>query len=80
MKKFMNSSDINKEDADCARRILAGDRQVYAEIVRRHQGKVLRLCSSLLKNETDAQDAAQEVFIKAYEALFLRAGRLAGFV
>lgn len=50
-------------------KILSGDTSAYAEIVRAHQTKVLGLCTSLLGNATQAEDAAQEVFIKAYQSL-----------
>ncbi len=49
-------------------RILRGDRNAYAELVRAYQAKVLRLCASLL-GESDAEDAAQEIFLKAYRSL-----------
>jgi len=48
---------------------LSGDADAYAEIVRAYQGKVLGLCTSLLRNTAQAEDAAQEIFIKAYQSL-----------
>ncbi|MDE2491344.1 MAG: sigma-70 family RNA polymerase sigma factor [Elusimicrobia bacterium] len=48
--------------------VLAGDRDLYAELVRRHHARVLGLCASLL-GDADADDAAQEVFLKAYSRL-----------
>jgi len=50
-------------------RILAGERDAYAELVRAHQARVLRLCASMLGDPTLAEDAAQETFVKAYQAL-----------
>ncbi len=35
----------------------------------RHQARIVRLCASLLRNASDAEDAAQEVFFKAYSSL-----------
>ncbi len=37
--------------------------------MRAYQGKVLGLCTSLLRNTAQAEDAAQEIFIKAYQSL-----------
>jgi RNA polymerase sigma-70 factor (ECF subfamily) len=50
-------------------KILSGDTAAFAEIVRAHQTKVLGLCTSLLGDATQAEDAAQEVFIKTYQSL-----------
>lgn len=48
---------------------MEGDAQAYAELLRRHQEKVFGLCLSLLKDSSEAEDAAQEIFIKAFKAL-----------
>ena len=58
-----------KEDSSIIQSVLAGDTAAYSELVRRYEGRIRRLCVSLLKNETEAEDAAQEVFIKAYQSL-----------
>ncbi len=47
----------------------AGERDAYAQLVRAYQERVLRLCASLLSDATLAEDAAQEIFFKAYRAL-----------
>ena len=49
--------------------VLRGDREAYAELVRAHQAKILRLCAGVLGNESEAEDAAQDVFFKAYRSL-----------
>lgn len=65
----MDPVSQNKNDLEIIRQVLNGDREAYAGIVRCYQARIIRLCASLLKNESDAQDAAQEVFVKAYQAL-----------
>lgn len=50
-------------------RILQGHPEEYADLVRRYQDKVYGLCLSLMKNSSDAEDAAQEIFLKAYQRL-----------
>ena len=57
------------KEEDLIREVLAGDRDAYAGVVRSYQVKVLGLCTSLLGNATQAEDAAQEIFIKAYQSL-----------
>lgn len=49
--------------------VASGDASAYAELVRRHHAKVFGLCVSMLGNQTQAEDAAQEVFLKAYQSL-----------
>ncbi len=56
-------------DSEIIGQVLSGNRDAYAELVRRYQARTIRLCASLLKNEKDAEDAAQEAFIRAYQSL-----------
>jgi RNA polymerase sigma-70 factor, ECF subfamily len=49
--------------------VASGDESAYAELVRRHHAKVFGLCVALLGNQSQAEDAAQDVFLKAYLAL-----------
>jgi len=37
--------------------------------VRKYQGRILQLCASILSDPYEAEDAAQEIFIKAYQSL-----------
>jgi RNA polymerase sigma-70 factor (ECF subfamily) len=48
--------------------VLAGGQADYAELVRRHHARVFALCVSML-GRSAAEDAAQEVFLKAYSRL-----------
>ena len=43
-----------------------GDTLAFAELVRRHQAKVLANCRHLTRSPDDAEDLAQEVFVKAF--------------
>jgi RNA polymerase sigma-70 factor (ECF subfamily) len=51
------------------------DNQAFAELVRRHQGKVRGLLLRLTNNATLADDLAQEVFLRAYRGLVGFEGR-----
>ena len=48
---------------------LGGDHEAYRELVSRYQGHVYGLAYSLVGNWADAQDVAQETFIRAYSNL-----------
>lgn len=50
-------------------RAQAGDDSAFEEIVLRHQDAIYNLCRRILGNPHDAEDAAQDVFVKAYKAL-----------
>jgi RNA polymerase sigma-70 factor, ECF subfamily len=50
-------------------RILAGDRDLYAELVKANQSRLYQLCLAYLGDPNDAEEAAHMVFIKAYAAL-----------
>jgi RNA polymerase sigma-70 factor (ECF subfamily) len=56
-------------------RTLAGDRNAFRALVERHYTSVFRLCRSILRNPEDAEDATQEVFVRAYQALDQFQGR-----
>lgn len=57
-----------ESDIGIARKAQAGDRSAFERLVRKYQGKVLRLCCSFLGKDS-AEDAAQEIFIKVFESL-----------
>jgi RNA polymerase sigma-70 factor (ECF subfamily) len=50
-------------------RVQAGDKQAYGLLVSKYQRKLLRLISRLVRDPAEAEDVAQEAFIKAYRAL-----------
>jgi RNA polymerase sigma-70 factor (ECF subfamily) len=61
-------------EAESIRRILAGERQLFHDLIRPCERPVFFLLHSLLRNETEAEDAAQETMIKAYRNLHLFRG------
>lgn len=44
--------------------------QAFAELVRRYQEKIYWACRRMLKSHDDADDVAQNVFIKAHQGLY----------
>ncbi len=49
--------------------ILAGDKEQYHELVRPYERSVYKMALSFMKNEADAEDVAQEAFLKAFRKL-----------
>ena len=49
--------------------ILAGDTQLYHELIRPYERSVYMMALSYMKNEADAEDVAQEAFLKAFHHL-----------
>lgn len=46
-----------------------GDARAFAEIVRRYQRAIYRIAYGMTRNAADADDIAQETFVRAYQAI-----------
>lgn len=51
------------------RRVLDGDTEAYRELLERYQTGVIIYCENITKSRADAEDIAQESFIRAYQNL-----------
>ena len=56
-------------DADVVDRVLEGDRNSYEILMRRHNQRVFRTARSVLSDDAEAQDAAQQAWLLAYRNL-----------
>lgn len=56
-------------DAERVRAVLAGDRSAFGDLYDRHAGWVRAVAYNATRDLTDAQDLAQEVFLRAYRGL-----------
>ncbi len=56
-------------DIELIQKTLAGDQLAYADLVKRHQRFVFTLAMRFTKNREDAEEVAQDCFIKAYRSL-----------
>jgi RNA polymerase sigma-70 factor (ECF subfamily) len=56
-------------DSELIDQALAGDQSAYADLVKRHQRFVFTLALRFAKNREDAEEIAQDCFIKAYRSL-----------
>jgi RNA polymerase sigma factor (sigma-70 family) len=56
-------------DIELIEQTLAGNQAAYADLVKRHQRFVFTLAMRFSKNREDAEEIAQDCFIKAYRSL-----------
>jgi RNA polymerase sigma-70 factor (ECF subfamily) len=56
-------------DQDLVRRVQQGDKSAFDLLVIKYQHKIVHLVNRYVKDPTEAQDVAQDTFIKAYKAL-----------
>lgn len=64
-----SSEAARREDAALVRRFRSGDESAFDELVVRHKDRVFRLCWRLLGDYDEANDSAQEAFVRAYRAM-----------
>jgi RNA polymerase sigma-70 factor, ECF subfamily len=58
-------------EADAARvaRARAGDREAFRALVEAHRDRIYGLCARMLRSPADAEEVAQDVFVRAWLAL-----------
>jgi len=61
-----NNAELDKE---LVQRVQQGDKSAYDLLVIKYQHKIVQLVNRFVKDPSEAQDVAQEAFIKAYRAL-----------
>ncbi len=57
------------EESELVKRAQEGDRDAFRELVENYQRKVYSICYGMLKDNDDALDVSQEVFVKVYRYL-----------
>lgn len=67
----MTTDAINADDTDqeLVRRVQAGDQTAFNLLVLKYQHRVLKLVGRFVNDAAEAEDVAQEAFLKAYRAL-----------
>ncbi len=60
---------IDASDLALVQRVQKGEKSAFDLLVRKYQHKVVKLVLRYMRNPADAQDVAQEAFIKAYRAI-----------
>ena len=66
---FPTSFQPNKAEQDVIQRVQNGEIEAFYELVRPHERGVFLAALSLVKNEADAEDVAQEAILKAFKSL-----------
>lgn len=57
------------DDKQLLRRLKRRDERAFTELVVAHQGRIFNVCFRMLGNRAEAEDIAQETFIKAFRAV-----------
>lgn len=65
----MGSMPTGLTDAELIQRILKGEQALFAHLVERYQSYVFTLALRQTDNREDAEEVAQDVFVKAYRCL-----------
>jgi RNA polymerase sigma-70 factor, ECF subfamily len=68
--KRMNFRVQGGKESELIAAILAGNAQLYHQLIRPYERSVYMMSLSYMKNEEDAKDVAQETFIKAFRNLW----------
>jgi RNA polymerase sigma-70 factor (ECF subfamily) len=63
------------EDLRLIALIREGDRIAFDRLIVKYQRKIITLCTRMLGNETDGEDAAQDTFVKVYNNIASFGGR-----
>jgi RNA polymerase sigma-70 factor (ECF subfamily) len=59
----------DENDQELVRRVQSGDQSAFNVLVLKYQHRVLKLISRFVRDAAEAEDVAQEAFLKAYRAL-----------
>lgn len=61
--------DMEDRDLELVQKFQAGDETAFNQLVLRHQKRIFSLTYKMIRNQEEAEDLSQEVFVKAYHAL-----------
>jgi RNA polymerase sigma-70 factor (ECF subfamily) len=56
-------------DQDIVAQCRNGDREAFAKLVQKYQSRVLTLATRILDNRSEAEDVAQDIFVKVFQSL-----------
>jgi len=63
------SSDERVADEEIVRRVLAGERGMYALLLPRHNQRLFRAARAILRRDDEAEDVVQQAWVAAFENL-----------
>jgi len=73
--RFLSNSYEQASDLELARRAHEGDESAFEEIMRRYSPRVFRFAGRFFRQRSVVEEAAQEVFLKAFTELGSYEGR-----
>ena len=65
----MSNEQPQPTDAELVAAIIKGKQELFSDLVERYQGRLVNYLFRLLRSTQEAEDLAQEVFFKIYQAL-----------
>ncbi len=63
------AAGADQSDLELVRRVQRGERGAFDLLVLKYQHKVVKLVARMLRDPAEAEDVAQEAFVKAYRAI-----------
>lgn len=73
----MATATSSESDQDLVERLKAGEEAAFEPLLARYQGKVFRLAMSMTRNQEDAEEVLQDVFLTVYRKITSFDGRSA---
>ena len=69
MRSEATKAAMERNEAELIARIVSGEKQLFHELIRPYERMVYMTALSIVKNETDAEDCAQDAVVNAYKNL-----------
>ena len=69
MKSGEATAAVGRDEAGLIARILAGEKELFHELIRPYERMVYMTVFAIVRNETDAEDGAQDAMVNAYRHL-----------
>jgi RNA polymerase sigma-70 factor (ECF subfamily) len=63
------TATANRDEAGLIKRILAGEKELFHELIRPYERMVYMTVFSIVRNETEAEDGAQDAIVNSYRHL-----------
>jgi len=60
---------MSESDHELVARVRAGQREAFTQLIERYQARIFHTTHRMLKNRENAEEAAQDTFLRAYRGL-----------
>lgn len=60
---------MSPNDQEIVKRVVAGEKKAFAQLVERHKDQAMTLAMRMLKNREESEEAVQDAFLRAFNAL-----------